>query len=289
MLLLLLAAFWGHSFLFIKLAVHSVPPLWIVTARMTVGGLLLLAIVTASRQPLPRDPRMLATLAFAGIAGAALPWAGQAWAQRYLDSGLTAVLNSFTPVATLVLAVLAGQERMHKYRVIGLGLAVLGMITVVGGEMGSGKSAPALLMAVFATAGYAIGSVVTRARVSGRVRNLPAAAVQVVAGAFAVAPLAWTSSGPPPTHLAPGVLAALAALGVLGTGLGFLIYFTLIERVGATNATMVTYLAPVVGLASGAAFRGEHFGLNVFVGAALLIGGVWVSQKQPAAVIRPSM
>src|SRR5438045_1605009 len=87
-LFLLLAVFWGHSFLFIKLAVSAVPPLWIVGARMTVGGLLLLAIVAVLRRPLPREGRTLATLAFVGITGAAMPWACQAWAQRFLDSGL---------------------------------------------------------------------------------------------------------------------------------------------------------------------------------------------------------
>ncbi|HEX4334379.1 MAG TPA: EamA family transporter [Polyangiaceae bacterium] len=68
-LLLLLATFWGHSFLFIKMAVSSVPPVWIVTTRMTVGGVLLMTIVGALRRPLPRDGKTLATLAFVGIVG----------------------------------------------------------------------------------------------------------------------------------------------------------------------------------------------------------------------------
>jgi drug/metabolite transporter (DMT)-like permease len=238
-------------------------------------------IVAALRRPLPRDGRILITLAFVGITGGAMPWAGQAWAQQFLDSGLAAVLNSFTPVATLVMAVLMGQERLHRNRVLGLAVAIGGMITVVGGEVGAGKSVVALLVAVVATTGYALASVVTRSRISGRVPNLQAAALQLVAGAIAMVPLAWTTTGPPPTRLGPVVIGALAALGLLGTGLAFLVFFTLIERVGATNATMVTYLVPVVGLASGAIFRGERFGPNVFAGAILLIGGVWLSQKQP--------
>jgi drug/metabolite transporter (DMT)-like permease len=167
--------------------------------------------------------------------------------------------------------------------VIGLSIAVTGMVTVVGGEVGSGKSIGALVVAVLATAGYAVASVVTRARLSGRVPNLQAAALQLVAGAAAVLPPAWVSQRPPPVHPSPLVIGALAGLGVFGTGLGFLIYFTLIERVGATNAAMVTYVVPVVGLASGAIFRGERFGLNVFVGATLLILGVWLSQRRPVS------
>ena len=294
-LFLLLAAFWGHSFLFIKIAVAAVPPIWIVTLRMAVGGCLLLGLVALLRRPLPRSGSVLATLVFVGVTGAALPWAGQAWAQQFLDSGLTAVLNSFTPVATLTIAVLAGQERLHRNRVLGLGIAVAGMLTVIRGEVGSGRSMVALIVAVASTTGYAIAGVVTRARISGRVSSLPAAAVQLLAGAAVLAPFAWARTGPPPVHVEPLVAFALAGLGVFGTGLGFLIYFTLIERVGATNAAMVTYFVPIIGIVSGALFRHERFGPNVFVGAALLIGGVWLSQRRtglsgtpaPARVTEP--
>lgn len=284
-LLGLLALTWGNSFLFIKLAVAVLSPLWVVTIRMTVGGGLLVVIAAALRRPLPRDAESLGVLAFVGLSGCALPWAGQAWAQQFLDSGLVAVLNSCTPVATLTVAVLAGQERLHRNRVIGLAVAILGTLVVIGGEVGSGRSVLALFAAVLATTGYAFASVATRARISGRVANLPAAATQLCFGAVAIGPLAWATSGPPPSHLTPVVTGALGALGLLGTGLAFLAYFTLIERVGATNASMVTYLAPIVGLASGALFRGERFGANVLVGAVALICGVWLAQRQPSDLL----
>src|SRR5262245_42796255 len=90
-LLVLLALVWGNSFLLIKIAVGTIPPSWVVTLRMTVGGLLLLGVSLALRRPWPRDGRTLGALAIIGIVGAALPWSGQAWAQRQLDSGLVAV------------------------------------------------------------------------------------------------------------------------------------------------------------------------------------------------------
>jgi len=272
---------WGNSFLFIKIAVSVVPPVWIVAFRMTVGGLLLLPMAVVLKRSIPRDGPAIRALVFAGTAGAALPWIGQAWAQRFLDSGLVAVLNSFTPVATLVIALIARQERLYRNRVLGLSTAILGTIVVIGGEVGAGRSIPALLVAVLATAGYGLSSVVTRARISGRVAALPASVVQLCSGASVLVPFAWISSGPPSTHLEPAVLGALLALGVLGTGVAFIIYNQLIENVGATNASMVTYLVPIVGLASGAVVRGERFGANVFVGAMALIGGVWLAQRAP--------
>jgi drug/metabolite transporter (DMT)-like permease len=250
-----------------------------------VGSTLLLVICAFMRRSLPRDRRILSTLAFIGVLGAALPWIGQAWAQQFLDSGVLAVLNACTPVATLCVAVLIGQERLHRYRVVGLSVAVLGTLVIVRGEVSLGRSRLALAIAVLATLGYALAGVVTRARISGRVPNLPAAALQLAAAALVTFPAALSIDGPPPVPVALPVAAALAALGILGTGLGFLIYFALIERVGATNASMVTYLGPVVGLASGGLFRGEHFGPNVFAGALLLVGGVWLAARPPARVV----
>jgi drug/metabolite transporter (DMT)-like permease len=282
LLLALLAALWGNSFLFIKVAVAWVPPAWIVTFRMAVGGLLLLGIAAAKREGMPRNLRTLGILAFIGVVGCAAPWVGQGWAQRLLDSGLVAVLNSTTPIATLLMSVIAGHERLHRRRILGLVVAISGTLIVIGGEIGSGNSPVALVVAVLATFGYALGGVLTHAHVSGRVANVPAAATQLTLGGMALGPWAWAFNGPPPTAVSPVVLAALCALGVLGTGIAFLLYFTLIQNVGATNASMVTYIIPVVGLASGAIFRGERFGANVFVGAAALIGGVWLAQRERA-------
>lgn len=288
-LLLLLALMWGNSFLFIKFAVASVPPLWIVAGRLTLGGVLLLAIVAIRRQALPRAPRDLALLAVVGVAGAAIPWSGQAWAQQFLDSGIVAVLNATTPGATLTIAVLVGQERLHARRVFGLVVAVAGSLVIIGGEVGAGSSVTALAIAAVAPFGYGAGAVLTRARVSGRIAPLPAAAVQLSLAATVATTVALAVSArpPAPTDLAPVAAGSVLALGIVGTGLAFLIFFTLIQRVGATNASMVTYLVPVVGLVSGAVVRGERFGPNVLVGAAILVLGVWLAQRRPAEVPAP--
>lgn len=279
LLLVLLALVWGHSFLFIKTAVPVLGPGWIVVSRMLLGGAFLLPLGLLRRDAFPRDRRTLGQLALIGIAGSALPWTGQAWAQRFLDSGLVAVLNACTPLATLGLAVLAKQERLERHRLIGIGVAIAGTLTVVGGEVGSGRSALALLMAVLATIGYAYATVFTRKHVSGRIGSVPAAALQLLFGGAFMVPLATLAHGAPPVRLPLPVALALLALGVLGTGLAFLIYFTLLARVGATNTSMVTYLVPLIALAAGAVYRGERFEPSVLLGACALVGGVWLAQR----------
>jgi drug/metabolite transporter (DMT)-like permease len=282
LLLGLLAFMWGNSFLFIKLALAAVPPVWLVALRLCIGALLLAVVIVVRREAVRGALALWPVIAFVGLVGAALPWIGQAWASKFLDSGLVAVLNSSTPVVTLTLAVLVGQERLFRNRVLGLGTAIVGTLIVVGGEIGAGRSALALVVAVLATTGYAVGAVVARARLAGRVTPLASSAIQLGCSALVISAAASLTSGAfPYRDLDAVVTGSLLALGVFGTGLGFLIYFTLIERVGATSASMVTYLVPVVGLISGALVRGERFGGNVLLGAAVLIAGVWLAQRRP--------
>lgn len=288
-LLIVLALVWGNSFFFIKTAVAVIAPLWIVTIRMILGASLLLVIARTTGQRAAFDRRSFLTMGLIGIFGSALPWGGQAWAQQFLDSGLMSVLNAVTPVATLLLALALGQERLYANRVVGLAIAVVGTLCVVGVEIRAGRSSLALFAGVLSTFGYAVAAVLTRLYVSGRMSNVWAAAVQLGWGAALLGPVAWATQGPVPTAVDPLVLGALGALGLLGTGLAFLIYFTLLERVGATNTSMVTYLVPVVGMTSGALLRGERFGTNVYVGAFAMIAGVWLAQRAPKVSPAPSL
>jgi drug/metabolite transporter (DMT)-like permease len=289
-LLVLLALLWGNSFLFIKIAVAEIPPGWVVAGRLSVGGALIGGIVLLRRLRLPRDRRPLVALAVIGVFGTAAGWFGQAWAQQSLDSGLVAVLNATTPVATLLLAIAAGIERLTLARVVGLGVAVVGSVVVIGGEVSAGGPITALVVAATAPFAYGIGGVVTRKEISGRVATLPAVAVQLVIGAAVMTALAPLVEGPPPAPgaLSAGPAVALLALGLLGTGAAFVIFFTLVARVGATNASMVTYLVPIVGLSAGALVRGERFGPNVFAGALILIAGIYLAQRQPGRPPAPA-
>lgn len=284
-LLVLLALLWGNSFLFIKTAVADVPPSWIVAGRLSIGGLLLLAITTARRTRLPRDRRTVTMLLLIGVLGTAVPWTGQAWAQQFLDSGLVAVLNATTPVATLILAIATGIERLYPARVVGLAVAVVGSLIVIGGEIGAGGPVAALVVAAVAPFGYGLGGVITRREISGKVATLPAVTVQLTTAAVVMSVLSLALAGPAPAPMDLPIASAgaLLALGLLGTGVAFVIYFTLIDHVGATNASMVTYLVPIVGLIAGAVVRGERFGPNVFLGAAILIVGVYLAQRRPIA------
>lgn len=282
-LFLLLSASWGLSFLFIKIAVGEISPLWIVAIRTTIGGVVLAVILRLRGTRLPRDRRQLLHLLVLAIASNAVPWGAVAWAQQFLPSGLTAVVNSLVPAATLAVAAAAGVERLTVRKIAGLTLAMGGTLIVLAGELGTPDRAVALLVVIGATGLYGGGAVYAKRYVSGRLPPLAVATGQVGLAAVVTLPAAFLLSAEPAwSQLTGGAVVAVTALGVFGTGLAFLLFYALIENVGPTNATMVTYVIPVIGLVAGWLVLDERFGLNVVAGAAVLIAGIWLAQRERA-------
>lgn len=288
-LLLALASMWGFSFLFIKVAVAEVSPLWVVGVRTAVGAAVLLVILRARGRRLPRGLVTWGHLLVLAVPGNVLPWTLVAWAEQFIPSGLAAVLNALVPIATLTVAASVGLERMTPAKLTGLFAALLGTAVVVSGEIATDGRLWPILAVIVATTGYAYASVHAKRHVSARHAPLSIAAGQVfLAGCISV-PLAWIV-GPTPVwaELSLAAGGSLLALGTLGTGLAFLVFYMLIERVGATNATMVTYLIPIVGLAAGGLFLDERFGLHVFAGTLVIVIGIWLAQRERRTTEHPT-
>lgn len=289
-LFLLLASMWGLSFLFIKVSVGALSPLWVVAGRTTVGGLVLAVILRLRGASLPRGRANWLHLLVLATIGNALPWGLVAWAQQSIPSGLTAVVNSLVPASTLVVAAAVGIERLTLRRITGLALAVSGTLIVVWGELGVPDRIVALFVVAGATVMYGGASVYAKRFVSARVRPLAVATGQVLLAAVLSVPVAWLV-GPTPrwAQLDASVIASMLLLGAFGTGIAFLLFYLLIERVGATNTTMVTYLIPVIGLSAGALLLDERFGIHVLLGGVLIVVGIWLAQRTSvvAATVAP--
>jgi drug/metabolite transporter (DMT)-like permease len=287
-LFVMLTAMWGLSFLFIKVSVGALSPLWVVAGRTSIGGIVLLVILRLRGGRLPRGGAMWAHLLVLATIGNAVPWGLVAWAQQTIPSGLAAVVNSLVPASTLAVAAAVGVERLTVRRVVGLGLAIVGTLVIVGGELGAPGRMLSLVVVASATVMYGSATVYAKRFVSGRARPLTIAAGQVSLAAVLSVPLAWWV-GPTPawTRLGFPVVASMVVLGALGTGIAFLLYYLLIARVGPTNATMVTYLIPVVGLVAGAVLLDERFGIHVLLGGAVIVAGIWLAQRTAELVPAP--
>jgi drug/metabolite transporter (DMT)-like permease len=290
-LFLLLGFFWGSSYLFIKVGVDAgLEPFTLVTLRLVIGFALLAVIAIVTRERLPRDARTIGHLAVIGVLSVALPFCLITWAEQDVDSTLAAVINGAIPLVVIVIAALMlPDERLTGPRVAGLAVGFVGLVILVGFDpatLGAGGPMPVLAL-VGSTVSYAAGGVWAR-RFLGHVRPPAIAVSEVGFGLLFVAPLAvvFEGAGGLP-HTAEGWFATLW-LGLLGSGLAFLIFFRLLRRWDATRTSLVAYLIPVFGLVLGSVVLGERVGPPLIVGTVLIVGGIGLVNLRRAPAPSPA-
>lgn len=284
-----LALLWGSSFLWIKLALAGgLSPLHITVVRCALGAGVLLVLARADGQRLPRDRRTWSHLVVAALFCNALPFLLFGIGEQSVDSGVAGVLNATTPLWSLVIAVTSGTERgVRPVRLAGLLLGFAGTVLIFapwqrGGL--SGWGVPALLAAAVS---YAVAfAYMARHLIGRRTAPLALSAAQLLAatGLSTVALPTGPTSFSGPTLSA---VAAVVALGVLGTGVTFHLNSRLIADEGPTTAATVGYLLPVVSVGLGAIVLGERVGLRVIVGMSLVLVGVGLARSRNTVLARP--
>jgi drug/metabolite transporter (DMT)-like permease len=285
LLFVLLGFFWGSSYLFIKIGVDAgLPPLTLVALRLLFGFLLLAAVVAAARERLPRQARTYAHLAVIAVLSVALPFGLITWAEQSVDSTLAAVINGAIPLVVIVIAALVlPDERITVPRVAGLLVGIIGVAILVGFDPAvlSGTGALPALALLGSTVSYAAGGVYARRFLSG-LRPMIAALFEVAFALVIVGVLATLVDGPIALPSRVDALFAVVWLGLLGSGLAFLVFFRLLGRWGATRTSLVAYLIPVVGLVLGAVVLREPIDARLVAGTALVVGGIGlVNARRP--------
>lgn len=277
--LVLLGAIWGSSFLFIEYALEDLTPAQIVAGRITVGAVVLVAVLYGRKMRLP-EGRAWRALVFMAIASNVIPFALITWGQERISSSLAAILNSTTPLFTALLAglFLAG-ERIGALRATGILVGFLGAAVIVGVDAEKTSLAGELAV-VAASCSYAAGFVFARRVLSGRHGSpLRLSVGQLLLGVALTMPVAAFDTVDHAPDWGLGSATALLALGALGTGFAYVIYYRLIADVGATTASFVTYLIPLFGAALGTIFLDEELGWNALVGALLVIVGIAIAER----------
>lgn len=277
---------WGSSYLWIKIGLEGgLPPLTLIAGRLVLGSLFLAAVVAVARQELPRSARMYGHLLVMGVVNIVLPFILITVGEQSIDSALAAILNATVPLTVIVLAPLfLPDERITPARVAGLAVGFAGVILLVAPDLVNLSDADLTgeLMMLGSSVCYGIGNVYSRRNVHG-LRPMIPALFQVSFAALIVVPLALLVDRPFATvALTPQAVAAILWLGILGSGLAYLCYFTLLQRWGATRTSMVAYLLPVVGILLGAAVLGDPVTLNRVAGTALVIAGIALVNSGPA-------
>jgi drug/metabolite transporter (DMT)-like permease len=283
-LLVALGAVWGSSFLLIKLAVATIPPVTVATGRIAVGALALVLIVAARRQPWPRAPRTWLLLAIMGVIGNVIPFSLINWGEVRIDSGLTAILMSTVPLATIILApAFVRDEPITAAKLIGVALGMAGVAVLIGpGALIGGRGALLGQIAVTAAAlCYAVNGLVAR--------QLPRMPVEVIsAGTLlcaTVAGLPLCLAVDQPWQIAPSALslAALIGLGIVNTAGGYLLLFRLVVRAGAGFASLNNFLVPLFGVMWGMLLLSERPSPQAFLGLLLIFAGLAAVRLWPGA------
>ncbi|HET6213971.1 MAG TPA: DMT family transporter, partial [Micromonosporaceae bacterium] len=290
----LLSVIWGSSFLFIKVGVRELHPMYVALFRVGTGAVTLLVVLLVTRVRLPRDPKLWGHLAVVTAAGVALPFTLFGFGEQRISSGLAGIWNAVTPLIVLPVAVLVFRtERMTAQRTAGLVLGFSGVLVVLGVWHGvGGIQLTGQLMCFGAAVCYGFAIPYLRRFVAGR----PESGVSISAAQLVVAtvqlglvtPLV-AGAPPAPSSLSLDVVASVVALGALGTGLAFVINLRNIEMIGATAASTVTYVIPVFATLIGVVGLGEQMSWYQPVGALVVLVGVAVSQGAFTVLKRPQL
>ena len=277
----LLALIWGCSFAFVRVSLGALTPVQVASWRLLLGAATLLGIAALTRTRLPRDATTWRHLVVVAALLNAVPFTLFATGQQSVSSVFAAIVNAVTPLATLLVVLVAfPEEKPTPERVAGLLAGFLGILVVLGvwRDLGAGQWQGALAC-LAGVACYGVAFPYARRHLS----NTPEGPVALAAGQVSVAaglmlPVLLLTGVRPEHRPTPGVLAAMLALGALGSGVAYVLNFRIIARAGATVASSVTYLTPLVGAAVGAALLGEDVTWNQPVGALVVLAGVALAQ-----------
>jgi drug/metabolite transporter (DMT)-like permease len=278
LLLTLLALIWGCAFLFIGIAVRHVPPLTYVWLRLTIAAAGLWIYVKAKKQSIGLPRQVWGAILLVALLNNMLPFALFGWGQTHIASGLASILNATTPIwGVLVAHFLTRDERMSPRKIAGVLLGFGGVVVMIGPSLLSnlGTGALAQLACVAASLSYALAAVWSRRFKRLGISPLSVTTGQLTAGALTMLPVSMIADRPW-THALPpaSAWAAIGALALFCTALGYVLYFRLIDRAGATNAMLVTLLVPPVAILLGGVFLGERLAPEDFAGLALIAVGL---------------
>jgi drug/metabolite transporter (DMT)-like permease len=278
-LLLALAALWGASYLFIKIGLDDLSPAGIVFTRTALAVLVLLpfAIKSGGMAPLWRRAPGLFLLAAVQVAG---PFLLISAGEIHIASSLAGILVASAPIFTAIFAIWIDQaERLSANGIVGVAIGILGVALLLGVDV-SGSGLGGGLMVVLASVGYAIGGFALKRYYSGH-QPLALVASTMTASALMTLPLFLIDL---PGDVGLDTVGAMSALGLGGTGIAFVIYYTLNHEIGPTRTSLVAYIAPIFALVYGVTLLDENFGPATAAGIVLITGGSWLAARSPSRV-----
>lgn len=275
--LLLLAALWGGSFLFMRIAAPVLGPLWLIELRVLLAGLFLLPML-AKAGLLPVLRRHVRPLLVVGCLNSAIPFSLLAFASVSLPAGFTSILNGTAPLFGTVVASLWLKEKLKLPRLLGFALGFAGVVVLVGWQ--TVTATPGFFMAVLAGLSAALTYAIAAPYIKQNLQGVPPLVVttgsQLAAAAMLIPALPFTVP-----QQVPGlnVVLSVIALAIVSTSFAYILYFRLIQNIGSTKALTVTYLIPLFAMLWGALVLKEEITIPMLLGCGLVLLGTAIANE----------
>jgi drug/metabolite transporter (DMT)-like permease len=264
---------WGSTYLAIRIAVQQVPPLFAAGARFFLAGTLLYAVMRFYRRPAP-TAKEWGSLAVIGLLMFVVTYGAVFWAEQYVPSGFTSVLEATLPLITIGFEVFVFRQQRFRWSL--LVSIVVGFVGVLLLLMHNAQHVPILpCIAIFGGgAAWSLGAVLTRSLPLPRSKGITAGAEMLLGGAILLILSASAGEMHPFPHLSAKAVGALLYLVVAGSLVGFSAFVWLLGRMPATRVASHAYINPVVAVALGYFLAGEVVTPRMLLGTALIVGSV---------------
>jgi drug/metabolite transporter (DMT)-like permease len=278
--LFLLSLIWGGSFLFIKILLHDFGPWTIAFLRSSFGLVAIIVIMLVLRKPFEFRKIPWIPMAVMALVNTAIPWAFIGFSETRVTSSMASVLNATTPLWTTIVGVVFFQTVTNRFKWLGLGIAFMGLIVLLGVNPVSIISIDPLgfICMIAATLCYAVGT-----QLSKRLKGL--SMYQIAYGtllccmigsggvAFSVEPVSILQ------HASFTNITVLIGLGIFGSGIAYILFYYMIQKGSPEFASMVTYLVPVSAIIWGYTLLNEKINWSLLIGLAFILGGVYMASR----------
>lgn len=290
-LLGVLALLWGSSYMWMALALETIPPLSLIALRVLMAAGFLICILAVRGVNLPKDKKTWQQFFIQSIINSSGPWLLLAWGQQYVDSAVASVLNSTSPLFVFFFAIflLAKSDRPGTIQLLGALAGVLGIVLIVGaGALDSfGEGFLPQLAVLLSAALYGIAAL--RGRQFSHLPPMVTAAGTLICAAVMLVPLSLIIDKPWQLEVSSGSLMAASILSIFCTAIAFLIYFRLLNTIGAMGTASQAYLRSGVGVVLGVVFLSETLDVETLIGICLAISGVilinWPRKPKPVTAV----
>ncbi len=278
-MLVLLSLLWGSSFFFAKIALVDIPPLTLVFLRVLTASAALALILQMQSTKLPRGCNLWLMFICMGILNNLIPFSLFYWGQTQIGAGLASIFNAMAPLFTILVAhALTSDEHLSTNKIIGTIFGTVGVVWMIGIDIRTGTSfwiVLAMLGCLGAALSYGFASVYGRRFSAMGISPISVAFGQVTGSALLYLPVILMFDSPWELPLPSGQsIAAIAALGLLSTALGYVLFFHILARGGATNISLVAFLIPISAILLSSIFLGETLASNHVIGMVIIFAGL---------------